>query len=60
MRTLEFTCECGTKIMVRWPSRSNQTQQTIQCPDCIRGRELWVGTPFEVFYLDDTGNWRPC
>jgi len=58
MRDQSWTCDCGTKLMVRWPSHAHLITQTFTCPDCQKGREYWVGHPHEFYRLDETGNWQ--
>lgn len=56
MREQSWTCECGTKLLLRWPSHANlETNRAVTCP-CGKPTMHIVGLPLEFYRHDEKGN----
>lgn len=57
MREISWKCECGTELVVRYPSHAHLTSQKVTCT-CGKGREQMLGSPLEVFTREKDGELR--
>jgi DNA-directed RNA polymerase subunit RPC12/RpoP len=56
MREESWTCHCGAKLVLRWPSHAHLTNtRAVACPECEKPSLHIAGLPLEFYRADENG-----